>query len=118
MEKITMNKTNFGTYTEPQTFMSFNEYENVRKQLNERRKQRIGKDREHRALYYRQQRLMGAIIMLVGIACLITGCIIAVNILEYFGIFISLVGLYTIFTRQMVLVNKYYLERQDKYNEY
>lgn len=113
-----MNKTNFEAYEEPQTFMSFNEYENMREQLNEHRKRRIDKDRERRALYYRQQRLMGTIIMFVGIVCLITGCIIAANILEYFGIFVGLVGLYTILTRQMVLVNKYYLERQDKYNEY
>ncbi len=107
-----------GRYAEPETFMSFNEYENMREQLNERRKQRIGKDRERRAVYYRQQRIMGVAIMLVGIACLIIGCVITASILEYFGIFVGLVGLYTIFTRQMVLVNKYYLERQDKYNEY
>lgn len=114
------NKTNnaYAGYADSITVMSFDEYEDIRDRMNERRKQRINKDRERRALYYRQQRLMGAIIMIVGIACLITGCCITAKILEYFGIFAAVVGLYIVVTPQMILVNKYYLERKDKLNEY
>lgn len=98
--------------------MSFNDYEDMRDKFNERRKQRVHKDRERKAMYYSQQRIMGAIITLVGIICLIIGCAITANILEYFGLFISIIGIYTVFTRQMLLINKYYLECQDKYNEF
>lgn len=104
--------------SEAVTYMSFDEYEDIREQMNARRKRRIAKDRERRAVYFRQQRIMGFLIMAVGIACLITGCQLVAKILEYFGIAVGVVGLYTVFTRQMVLINKYYLERQDKYNEY
>ncbi|HJI56600.1 MAG: hypothetical protein ACLSGX_02865 [Pseudoruminococcus massiliensis] len=48
----------------------------------------------------------------------ITGCCITAKILEYFGIFAAIVGLYIVVTPQMILVNKYYLERKDKLNEY
>ena len=99
-------------------YMTYDEYEDVKSQMNERRQIRMRKDRERRARYYKRQRILGALIMLVGIICIIIGCFIHTNLLEIFGVLVGVVGLYIIVTPQMVLVDKYYLEIKDRLNQY
>ena len=110
--------TAYQTKAEPIMYMSYDEFEDMKDKMNERRQSRIRKERERKANYYKRQRLMGVLIMLVGIGCLIAGCCLHTTLMEYFGVFVGVVGLYIIVTPQMVLVDKYYLEFKDKFNQY
>lgn len=105
-------------YRDPITVMTYDDYEDIRERMNARRSLRASKDRKKRAKYYSRQRLTGFLVLSIGISCMIAGCAIDVKILEYFGAAVGLFGLYMIFTKHMVLVDEYFLEKQDKFNEY
>ena len=102
----------------PITVMTYDEYEDIRESMNARRKARANKERERRAKYYARQRIMGIAIFAAGIACLIAGIFMNAETIEYFGVFVGVVGLYVVVTKQMIFVDKYYLECQDRVNEY
>lgn len=61
---------------------------------------------------------MGALVFSIGILCLVAGCAIEVQAMQYFGAIVGLVGLYVVFTKNMIQIDEYFLERQDKINEY
>ena len=105
-------------YKKPITVMTYDEYEDIRERMNARRKVRISRDRERRARYYSRQRLLGFAILFVGVLCLIAGCVLESKIPEYFGLAVSAFGLFVIVTKHTILIDKYYLELQDRFNEY
>lgn len=109
-----MNKFNFRNQ---EVYMSYDEWENINADIEKRRLSKRLRERRRKAGYYKRQRLMGAIIMLIGIICMIIGCIISQRVLQGFGVITGIVGLYTVMTKQMILVDNYYLEHQDKINE-
>lgn len=96
------------------TFMSYDEFADIQEQMDARRKCRKAKERKNRAMYFHRQRIMGAAIGLVGIALLILGCYLDTRIMQAFGAFTGVFGLLIITTRQMVLVDSYYLECQER----
>lgn len=98
--------------------MTYDDYEYIRRSISAERNGRRARERERRMKYYRRQKLFGAVIMAVGAFFLGVGCGINENIVQYFGAGIGAVGLYTIITRRMILVDKYYLEYHDRINEY
>lgn len=102
----------------PVTVMSYDDYEDIRESMNRRAKGRRAADRENMAKYYGRQRIFGLVILLVGVVCLIVGDGISSSIMEYFGAAVGLYGLYMSVTKHMILVDSYYIERQDKLNEY
>ena len=99
------------------TYMSYDEWENINENMRKRRLSKRLRERRRKAGYYKRQRLMGAIIMLIGIICMVISCIISQRVLQGFGVIVGIVGLYTVMTKQMILVDNYYLEHQDKVNE-
>lgn len=113
-----MNNTAKNYNGKNEIYLSYEEYENLKTQMNSRRTNRIRAERERKAKYFKKQRLFGALIMLAGIGCIVGGKFLEAMILQYFGVAVGVVGLYTMITPQMVLINKYYLERQDKMNQY
>lgn len=100
------------------TYMSYNEWEDIKDEMNERRLRRIVKERRRRAMYFKRQHIAGAVIFIAGIICLMIGCGVDKMLLQCFGAVVGLAGLYLVLTKQMVLVDNYFLERQDKMNEY
>lgn len=100
------------------TFMSYNQWEDIKDGMNERRLRRIAKERRRKAMYFKRQHIAGAAIFIVGIICLMIGCRFDKMLLQYFGAPVGLAGLYLVLTKRMVLVDNYFLERQDKMNEY
>ena len=104
--------------TEYQHVMSYDDWEEIKEGMNSRRRAKAARERENRAKYYCRQRILGFLILAVGVICLLTGCMINQNIVQYFGAASGLVGLYVIMTKSMVLVDRYYLEFQDRINEY
>lgn len=47
-----MRYKNTYNYSEPITVMTYDEYEDIREEMNARRKKRVFKDRENRVKYY------------------------------------------------------------------
>lgn len=101
----------------PVMVMTYDDYEDIREGMNRRAKARRMVDRENMAKYYGRQRIFGLVILLVGVVCLVVGSNIS-KIMEYFGAVVGLYGLYVSVTKHMVLKDSYYIERQDKFNEY
>lgn len=101
-----------------QATMTYEEFEDIYNGFTARRRNRAAKDREKRMKYYRRQKLFGAVIMAVGGIFLGIGHVVEADVMEYFGAAVGFVGLYIIMTRQMVLVDKYYLEVHDRLNEF
>lgn len=98
--------------------MTFEEWENVRDSMNNRQLNRKRKERKRMALYFKRQRLFGFSIMLFGIIVAIVGHYSNIIGLQYMGVGIGLLSLYPIFTKEMILVDEYFLEYQDKINQY
>lgn len=66
--------------------------------------------KDKRAIYFRKQRAMGIGMVLIAVlSALIDG-----NITAF--ILIAPIGLYTIFTKKMVLTNDYFFEQQEEQN--
>ena len=107
-----------GQDTEVITYMTYSEWQDIKDKMNERRFNKLVKERKRKAMYFRRQQCMGAVFFLVGLMCLITGSIIDNSIMQYFGGIIGLLGLYIGLTKQMILVDTYFLECIDRRNEY
>lgn len=99
------------------TYMSYDEWNNINNDMEKRRLSKRFRERRRKAEYYKRQRFMGVIITLIGIICMVISCIISQMVLQAFGAVFGIVGLYTILTKQMILVDNYYLEHQDRINE-
>lgn len=120
-EIVNMNKAQENinsSYDNVVTYMSYNEWEDINEDMEKRRNVKRLKEQHRKACYFRWQRCLGAIIMLVGIMCLISGSIITQRVLQYFGLITGFVGLYMMYTKQMIVVDGYYLECQDRINKF
>lgn len=65
-------------------------------------------ERQRRALYFLRQKLLGVVLIAISVICAkVTGDGTA-------AVFLVPVGLYTIFTKDMFLVDSYFLEQEGK----
>ena len=92
------------------TYMSYDEWENLKNKINKRRLSKINEERKRKMMYFRRQRSIGIIVFLVGLICLLIGCNTGNLILQYFGGIIGIVGFYLVLTKRMMLVDNYFLE--------
>lgn len=97
-------------------YMTFNDWESIKRKRDTMSVQKLKQEREKRAAYFKRQRLFGLAILVVAIAVLIIACANTYEILQGVGAVVALLGLYTMLTRQMVLIDEYYLECMDKIN--
>lgn len=97
--------------------MTFNEWEEINNAMKERDKNKRKKEYMRMARYFRRQRLYGGMIVAFGIICIITGHIAKIVNMECLGILVSLAGLYVTLTKQMMLVDEYFLEYEDRMNQ-
>lgn len=71
-------------------------------------------ERKKRARYFEKQRRFG--FMIIGFSSLMAlgGRTFGIDGLCLMSVFVALAGLFTIFTKQMILVDEYYLDYQDR----
>ena len=98
--------------------MTFDEWENVRESMSNRQLQKKRKERKKMALYFRRQRAFGCVIMAFAVVCMIIGKVSGVEELGALGIVAGIAALYVIMTKHMMYVNEYFLEHEDKINQY
>lgn len=73
-----------------------------------RRMRELEVERQRRALYFLKQKLLGVVLIAISlISAKVTGDATA-------AVFLAPVGLYTIFTKEMFLVDSYFLEQEEK----
>ena len=97
-------------------YLPFSDWENINRNRRGASMQKLKAEREKRARYYKHQRLFGFALLVLAIIVLIVACANGYEILQGVGIVLALFGLYTMLTRQMILINEYYLECMDKIN--
>ncbi len=98
--------------------MTFEEWEDVRESMSNRQLRKKRRERKRMAMYFKRQRAFGFSIMLFGIIVAIVGHFSNIVGLQYLGVGVGLLSLYPIFTKEMMLVDEYFLEYQDKLNQY
>ena len=97
-------------------YLNYRDWDSIHRQQRNAYFQKMQYERTRRASYYKRQRSMGFMLLLVAMTVLIVACVNAFAVLQGVGVVVALFGLYTMLTRQMVLVDSYYLECMDKIN--
>lgn len=100
------------------TVMSYDDFAAIQDKMDQRRRKRRAKDRENKIIYFKHQRCLGAAILAIGSLIVGIGCGVDADRLQLFGAVVGVVGLYVMLTKQMILIDKYYLECQDRINDY
>lgn len=110
-----MSKDSITEYTH-NVYMTFDDWDGINNYRKKMYFDKLRQERIKRANYYKRQRAFGMVIMCIAIVLLIVGLITKFAILQGASGMIALIGLYTMLTRQMILVDDYYLECMDKIN--
>lgn len=94
--------------------MTYNEWEKLNQ--TEEQEKRIYYKRANRLMaeYYKRQRVMGYILIALGLIAVAVGCGKVWNTLRTIGAVVSIFGLYCTITRRMIYIDKYYFECQDR----
>lgn len=103
-----------GNSSDYTTVMSFDEFLAIQDKIQQRNNSRRARDRKNRITYYKRQRVFGISIMVAGILIMLLGFFIGSRATQLFGAVIGFAGLYIMVTKQMILVDSYYLECQDR----
>lgn len=94
--------------------MTFEEWSEINDVMERRSRQKRKVARRVRANYYRRQRTFGGLIISFGTVTGTISYFTDIPALGVIGVCMALAGLYTLFTKQMILVDEYFLEQQDK----
>ena len=109
---INQGKTDFVTV------MSYDDFAAIQDKMEQRRRKRRAKDREDKIAYFKHQRYLGIAILLAGAIIVAAGSGLNADKLQLFGAVVGISGLYVMLTKQMILIDRYYLECQDRINDY
>ena len=101
---------------ERNVYLPYSDWESINRNRRGVSMQKMKAEREKRSKYYKHQRLFGLVLLVLAIIVLIVACANGYEILQGVGVVLALFGLYTMLTRQMILINEYYLECMDKIN--
>lgn len=92
--------------------MTYEEWEEVRETAERMMKRKQNKARKRMELYYKQQRIFGLYVCTIAVVFILMGYITNITTLMVLGDVFALSGLYTMFTRRMLLVNSYFIEKR------
>lgn len=92
--------------------MTYEEWEEVRETVERMMKRKQNKARKRMELYYKQQRIFGLYVCTIAVVFILMGYITNITTLMVLGDVFALSGLYTMFTRRMLLVNSYFIEKR------
>lgn len=105
-------------YDQYETLMTYDDFATIEDAAASRRNRKREADRKNRIIYFKRQRSLGVVVASIGTALLCAGCLSGTYVLQGFGATVGLVGLFLMLTKQMVVVDTYYLECQDRMNQY
>lgn len=94
--------------------MTYNDWEQLNNDIKHQKRMNYIKANKRMAEYYKRQRIMGFIIIVIGLVAVVIGCANDWGILDTLGYIISGIGLYCLFTKRMIYIDKYYFECQDR----
>lgn len=73
-------------------------------------------ERARRAAYYKRQRIMGLALILAGLIALLIASMIGLSVMQGVSAVVAVAGVYVVLTKQMLLIDEYYMECMDKLN--
>lgn len=97
-------------------FMSYSDWNAINRYRRSAYIEKMERERQRRANYYKRQRAFGCVLLLIAFAMLLVASLNDFRVMQGVGAAVAGVGLYAVLTRQMVLIDKYYLECMDKIN--
>lgn len=105
-------------YDQYELLMTYSDFTNIEYAAAAYRNRKRKTDRKNRITYFKRQRSLGVVVAALGTFLLCAGCLSNTYVLQCFGATVGLVGLFLMLTKQMVVVDTYYLECQDRINQY
>lgn len=108
-----------GKEREPEVIeaMTFDQWKNVYDQMCNHKSRGYKREMARLANYYKRQRMIGVIILLSGIFLAVIGSAAAWKYLCYVAIGLVAVGVFVMFTKNMLYVDKYYIEHRERVKE-
>ena len=94
--------------------MTYQDWEELSADEQEEKLVKYRKANRLMALYYKRQRIMGYIFVIIGLISVGVGCAMNWQVLYTFGAVVCIFGLYCTITRRMIYIDKYYFECQDR----
>lgn len=95
---------------EDERVFTYDEWEAITEMMKERDRKKRKAENMRTAHYFQRQKIYGSMIALFGIVCIILGHLANIVNMEVFGILVGLAGLYVVMTKEMMLVDEYFLE--------
>lgn len=97
-------------------YMDYEQWDKINSMIQGSYRKRLIYERKQREKYYAKQRRIGIKITLCGVIFAVVCYFSKVSVLSYIGVVLVCGGLYTAFTRNMIIVDDYYLDCQERIN--
>lgn len=96
------------------TMMSYDDWQDFSREQKRRALAHMEAEREKRAAYYARQRGFGVLLLTVALTALGFASAYGFAVMQGIGAVVALLAVYIMLTKQMVLIDSYYLECMDK----
>mgnify|MGYP003571430947 CR=1 FL=1 len=94
--------------------MTYNEWEELNAEEAQEKRIYYKKANRLMAAYYKRQRIMGYILIALGLVAIAVGYGKVWDMMRTIGAVVSIFGLYCTITRRMIYIDRYYFECQDR----
>lgn len=94
--------------------MTYDDWETLNNNVIHSKRMNYIKANRRMALYYKRQRLMGYILIIIGLISVSIGNANSWDTLNILGIVTFGIGIFSLFTKRMLYIDKYYLECHDR----
>ena len=94
--------------------MTYNDWEELSNDVKHQKRMNYIMANKRMAAYYKRQRLMGYILAVIGLIAVAVGCANEWGLLNTLGVFVLSIGVYCLFTKRMIYIDRYYFECQDR----
>lgn len=94
--------------------MTYQDWEELSADEQEEKLVKYRKANRLMASYYKRQRIMGYIFVVISLIAVGVGCAMNWQVLYTLGAVVCIFGLYCVITRRMIYIDKYYFECQDR----
>ena len=94
--------------------MTYQDWKCLEDEAKHYKRMKYIKSNKRMGMYFRRQRFMGYILIIIGLIAVGVGCSRNWEIMNTLGAIIGVSGLYCLFTKRMIYIDRYYLECQDR----
>lgn len=96
------------------TLMTYGDWQEYTTEYKRRILAHMEREREKRAAYYARQRAFGLLLLVISLTSMLIASVNRFDVVLGISAIVALLGVYMMLTRQMILIDGYYLEVMDK----